>query len=72
MYKRLMVPRDLEREEQWKRTKKSAEPSKEEGSGKDERASVPEAKELPKELRPRSSPEEGKPQASLDLCPGGV
>lgn len=38
-----------------------------EGSGKDENGSVPEANELP-----RSSLEEDKPQASLDLCPGGV
>lgn len=49
--KRLMVPRDLERGEQLKRTNKSAVSSKkEEGSEKDENGSVPEANELPKKL----------------------
>lgn len=46
-----MVPRDLETEEQLKRTNKSAVSSKkEEGSGKDENGSVPETNELPKKL----------------------
>lgn len=63
-----MVPRGVQNS--WKgRTRLQCHQRRRKAEGR-KSGSMSGANELPKKLRPRSSLSEGKPQASLDLCPG--